>query len=220
MDVWQILLGGGGVVAVLGILGAGINWLISRIERHNERHRKARSQFKSGREDYIRALELEKEQRRRLVSISSGVEEKSNPEDTHKLRGKARESFREAMLSGPDRKTKALILYYKVRMLCDKDIHNEETYDLCIEELNDALKLDKRLGIAYLLRGQIYEERGDKGRALQDYERYTRFNPHDDDNDSRIRDLKKEIGVADKPTIWQKWQSVTGRTTLCTSLAW
>lgn len=219
MDVWQILLGGGGVVAVLSVLGAGIRWLLDRSEHHKERHRKASSQFKSGREDYMRALELEKEQRRSLVSTSDGVEEKSNPDDPYELRNKARDFFREAMLSGPDCKTEAKILYFQVRMLCDEGIRNEETRDVCIEELNDALKLDKRLGIAYLLRGQIYEECGDQERELQDRKHYRKFNPRDEDNNSRIQDLKKEIGVVEKPTIWQKWQSVTGRTTLCTSLA-
>jgi len=223
MDAWQllvVLLGGGGAVAVLTALGAGIKWLVDTREHREECHRKSCGQFKSGREDYIRALELEKEQRFSLVSIGDdGVEEKSNPDDPYKLRDKARDSFREAMLSGPDRKTKAQILYYQVRMLYDEGIRNKETCDVCVEELNDALELNKRLGLAYLLRGQIYEECGDKERALQDREHYRRFNPHDEDNNSRIQYLRKEIGIAEKPTTWQKWQSVTGRTTLCTSLA-
>lgn len=212
MDAWQILLGGGGLLAVLGRV---IKWSLDKSEHHN----KSQSQFESGREDYLRALELEREQVCLVVS-SDEIKEKPNPDDPYELRDKARDSFREAMLSGPRRKTKAQILYYQVRMLHDEGIRNQETYDVCIEKLDDAIKLDSQLWIAYLLRGQIYEECGDKKRALKDRERYKKkSNPYDEDNNSRIQYLMKELGIVEKLTIWQNLQSVIGRTTLCTSLA-
>ena len=220
MDVWQILLGGGGVVAVLGILGAGFKWLFDRKDLVSERHRKSNSQFRSGRAYYIRALEAEKPQ---IISVSDEVKNqpKPNPDDPYELRDRARQSFNAALQMGPDRKTKARILYQNVKMLYDEGIHKKETCDVCIEDLSDALKLFKGLEIAYLLRGQIYQDCGDKARALEDYERYGKLNPDDDETQSRIKYLEEELGIVDKPTIWQNWwQSITGRTALCTSLAW
>lgn len=219
MDVWQILLGGGGVAAVLGILGAGIKWLFDRRDQRRERHRKSNSQFRSGREYYLRARETEKPQ---IISVIDGVKNqpKPNSDDPYELRDEARRFFNTALQIGPDRETKAWIFYYNVRMLYDEGIYNEETYEVCIEDLGDALRLFKGLEIIYLLRGQIYEDYGIKDRALLDYERYVKSNP-DEETQSRIKYLKQELGIVDKPTNRRKWWQITaGRIVLCTSLAW
>lgn len=216
MDIWLILgvlIGSGGVVAVLGMLGSGIKWLLEARERHQKNHSDALNLFDKAEENY-RLAGKAKNQQGALLVLRGKVMEQPILETPHDLLKRAREDLGKAREAGPDCKTEVKILYLQACML-----YNKEIYDLCVRRLCKARELNKHLGIGYELLGQAYDALGDKKRALLCYDIYGKLNPDDEKTQSRIEYLRKEVGIVEKPTIWQKLHSVTRRTRLCANLA-
>jgi len=201
LDPWRILelvLGSGFFIALLGF---GLNEL-RELRNLWKQHRQARVCFERAQRIYKQALRAE-QRRAPLVLPGDELDREHRTEDPLELRREAQKLLDQAMEVGPDRLTEAKACVLQAQMLLD-----DKAYTDCIEYLDKALRLDRRLATGYEIRGQAHVALGHKELALMDYNSKFKLDPLDESTLSRIESLKEALNIADKPSIWRRARSI------------